>query len=215
MDISDFTRVEDVSFRVWMNLRHKFHSEYSQFILHVCLTNHLPVFVRWNNRNVYAHVEHIPEHDFYEVFDFYRLTRDGFPVKFIVSDHDGEYPFERFRPDLKYGQAFPFSISINISLYHRSDFEFLPIRHQCTGIVHSVCCGQACVLAVLMRIKPFLSVRRVGADASRQRFPLVCFFFPFFLHSKLEQNLGICRYNFVSAILSRHLPQKGFTYDVV
>lgn len=93
MDKDYFSRVEYVSFRVWMNLRDKFHSEYSQFILHVCLANHLPVFVRWNNRNVYAHVEYIPEHDFYEVFDLYRLTRDGFPVKFLVPDLDDEHPF--------------------------------------------------------------------------------------------------------------------------
>lgn len=80
---TEFSQKEYISSKTWQSLREKFYDEFTQFDLGACYHTQVPVFVRHNNRNVYAHI-YLNEHRYF-VSDFYRLTRDGFPVRLYVD----------------------------------------------------------------------------------------------------------------------------------
>lgn len=74
---------ETISISVWKNLREKVYLEYTQSDLFDCFNSQIPVFVRWNNRNVYGTVYYV--NGCYIVNNFYRITRDGSPVRLYVD----------------------------------------------------------------------------------------------------------------------------------
>lgn len=74
---------ETISFEARENISVKFHSKYSQDDLRTFALHHLPVFVRWNNRNVYGNVYNNGVSLF--VSNFYRIKRDGTPVRMYVD----------------------------------------------------------------------------------------------------------------------------------
>ena len=74
---------ESISYEVRQNIQEKFCSKYSQDDLKNIYLYHLPVFVRWNNRNVYGIVNHNGTSFF--VSNIYRLKRDGTPVRMYVD----------------------------------------------------------------------------------------------------------------------------------
>lgn len=81
----EFVQKECISSRTWQSLREKFYNEFTQSDLRACYHSRIPVFVRHNNRNVYAHVYLLDDCSRFFVSDFYRLTRDGTPVRLYVG----------------------------------------------------------------------------------------------------------------------------------
>lgn len=74
---------EVISLRVWKNILSKFYQNYNQFKLRDFCNMCVPVFVRYNNRNVYGVVSYFDGR--YSVGNLYRLSRDGSPVKYFVN----------------------------------------------------------------------------------------------------------------------------------
>lgn len=79
----DHFELETISHEARHNIQEKFRSKYTQDDLQNMYFYHLPVFVRWNNRNVYGLVYHNGTSFF--VSNFYRLKRDGTPVRMYVD----------------------------------------------------------------------------------------------------------------------------------
>lgn len=79
----DYFELETISYDVRQNIKEKFRSKYSQDDLNNIYPYHLPVFVRWNNRNVYGIVYYSGTSFF--VSNFYRLKRDGTPVRLYAD----------------------------------------------------------------------------------------------------------------------------------
>ena len=79
----DYIGKELISYSVWKNLREKFSEEYTQSDLFDCFCFQIPVCIRWNNRNVYGTVYYA--NGCYSVNNFYRITRDGSPVRLYVD----------------------------------------------------------------------------------------------------------------------------------
>lgn len=75
--------METISSAVWHNLRTKFAIEYTQEELKQAYTSNVPVFVRSNNRNIYGTVFLFD--GYYGVSNYYRLKRDGSPVRMYVD----------------------------------------------------------------------------------------------------------------------------------
>lgn len=80
---SKYIEFETISRNAWNNLRAKFSEEYTQSDLFDCYNFQIPVCVRWNNRNVYGTVYYV--NGSYIVNSFYRITRDGSPVRLSVD----------------------------------------------------------------------------------------------------------------------------------
>lgn len=80
---TEFCQKEYVSSRTWKILDKKFSDEFSELDLKACYFSKVPVFVRHNNRNIYANVYKV--NDGFIVSDFYRLTRDGYPVRLYIE----------------------------------------------------------------------------------------------------------------------------------
>lgn len=74
---------ELVSLTVWHNIRSAFYRDFDQRALCDCLSFQVPPCVRWNNRNVYAVVDKFDGE--YVVSNFYRLARDGHPIKLFIK----------------------------------------------------------------------------------------------------------------------------------
>lgn len=79
----DHFELETISSEARHNIVEKFRSKYSQDDLKNIYIYHLPVFVRWNNRNVYGIVYYNGTSFF--VSNIYRLKRDGTPVRMYVD----------------------------------------------------------------------------------------------------------------------------------
>lgn len=82
---NDYIKVEYISRNVWDNLGSKVDEEYSDDDLKRCFHLHVPVCIRWNNRNVYASVSYFD--NCYSVCHFYRISRDGSIVRLLLN-HD-------------------------------------------------------------------------------------------------------------------------------
>lgn len=63
-----------------------FNREYNQDELCACFFADVPPFVRWNCRNVYGVISCSDFSDFFVVSSFYRIARDGSPVKLVVRE---------------------------------------------------------------------------------------------------------------------------------
>lgn len=74
---------EVISLRVWKNIVKKFYLKYNQFQLRDFCNMCVPVFVRYNNRNVYGVASYFDGR--YSVGNLFRLARDGSPVKYFVN----------------------------------------------------------------------------------------------------------------------------------
>ena len=74
---------ETISAESRHNIQEKFRAAYTQDDLKNISLYHLPVFVRWNNRNVYGNINFNGVSFF--VSNFYRLKRDGTPVRMFVE----------------------------------------------------------------------------------------------------------------------------------
>ena len=75
--------IETISYEARCNIQEKFRAAYTQDELRDIYLYHLPVFVRWNNRNVYGNIC-FNGVSFY-VCNFYRLKRDGTPVRMFFE----------------------------------------------------------------------------------------------------------------------------------
>lgn len=82
MDTHNF-HSDVISFRVWKNILKKFYLNYNQVQLRDYCYSRVPVFVRYNNRNVYGVVSYFDGR--FSVDNLYRLNRDGSPVKYFVN----------------------------------------------------------------------------------------------------------------------------------
>lgn len=74
---------ERISPEARLNIQKKFRSAYTQEELQNMHAYFLPVFVRWNNRNVYGNIYYNGASFF--VSNFYRIKRDGTPVRLYVG----------------------------------------------------------------------------------------------------------------------------------
>ena len=75
--------VENITSEVRQNIQDKFRLKYTQDDLSNLWLYLLPAFVRWNNRNVYGTVYFNGVS--FAVNQFYRLKRDGTPVRMYVD----------------------------------------------------------------------------------------------------------------------------------
>ena len=82
MDHHEFMS-ESVSPRVWKNMVLKFYELYDQVQLRDFYNMSVPVFVRYNNRNIYGFAGLLDGR--FVVSNLYRLARDGSPVKFFID----------------------------------------------------------------------------------------------------------------------------------
>lgn len=82
MEYSHF-ETETVSPKAYENIRVKFRSAYTQDDLEYFYIRHVPVSVRWHNRNVYGSVCKLGVT--FLVCNFYRIKRDGTPIRLYVG----------------------------------------------------------------------------------------------------------------------------------
>ena len=75
--------METISSAARSNIQEKFRAAYTQGDLKLLYRYNLPAFVRWNNRNVYGLIFYNSSSFF--VSNFYRLKRDGTPVRMYVD----------------------------------------------------------------------------------------------------------------------------------
>lgn len=80
----DYITIEYISRNAWDNLCSKVSEEYSDDDLKRCYDIHVPVCVRWNNRNVYASVIVVDDR-WYSACNFYRISRDGSIIRLLLK----------------------------------------------------------------------------------------------------------------------------------
>ena len=82
----DYIRRCVISRLSYLHICDLFNREYNQDELCSCSFFDVPPSVRWNGRNVYGVISCSDTSDFFVVSSFYRIARDGSPVKLVFKE---------------------------------------------------------------------------------------------------------------------------------